>query len=132
MKVEVYDKQKEMTLCTAEIEFGPGALYVEKLYETFIDDFHAPEDLDLFLTKRANAMVERSYEFDNVVLKKIGMENRRHLFGRMDEAKVLYALLCNFALPTDGILVYPLNDEVVGMTMIDPKYGDLYLWGKRR
>ena len=134
MWIEVYDNKKDKVLCQADIDYGPCTVLVKKTKnypkectETFGNQYW----LDRWLTIRAKNSIEPTYEFDDVVLKKLNLYNRKYLFGRMDEACFLYSLLCNFVSDKDDLCVYPVKTEIVTCMSVDPTYGNIYLWKAR-
>ena len=134
MWIEVYDKKEKKTLCHADIDYGPGTVLVKEVknvFPTLSDTFGNPFWLDRWLTLRAKDSIEPTYEFDDIVLKKLDLYDRKYLFGRMDEACVLYSLLCNYVSDGDDLCVYPLKTEIITCMSVDPAYGNVYLWKAR-
>lgn len=132
--IEIFDEKMNKYIGTAEIQFGLETLIVREC------DFMSCLELESLLENRAE--LPRTYEVDDIVLSALGLLSRKREFGRMSEAKILYAMLNHFALldengrpdynKDDGIRVYPLKDEIVCMFMLDRRYPGIYLWEARK
>ncbi len=123
MNIEIYDNENNIQLYTADITFGLNVLIVNK--SNNIDK----EKLQYFLSNRAEYPI--STEMDLKILKKLNLLARKNEFGRMNEARVLYALLDNFSKDTDNLKLYPLKDEIISMINYDYRYSNIYLLKKR-
>ena len=130
MKIEVYDEKKRTCLYIADVWFGLDVLIVRE-FTKLRDDLSISSvgDFTRFLQSRAE--FRDSYEIDDIVLKKLNLYDKKYEFGRMSEACVLYAMLCNFKKKEDAIAIYPLQTELVSMIAYDPSYSNIYFWEKR-
>ena len=122
MNIVVYDKNNSV-LCKADAIFGLSVVVVKSCSGMDVGDLYA------LINERTD--VANFYEMDDVVLKKLGLYDRKREFGRMDEACMLYGILTNFSLPGDGISIYPEKDEYVSMIAEDPRYSNIYVWRKK-
>ena len=135
MWIEIFDQKAQKQLCRADLLIGPGTLIVQQFLPVCPGEpegVKTKADLYRWLTIRARSMMEPTYEFDDVVLKKLDLLPQKYKFGRMDEACVLYAALCNFQKDEDSLGVWPLHTEVLSVIAMDPKYENLYLWEARK
>lgn len=121
MNVRLIDKKENKTICTADILFGLDVLIVEQCQGMKI------EELQNWLEERVKIR-NYTYEMDDIILKKLNLYHKKHLFGRMDEACVLYAMLTNFEDKNDNLALFPQKDEFVCMIAYNPNYSNLYLW----
>lgn len=121
MIVNIYNKKNNNLVCSADILFSPGTLLVKEC-----DNISAIELENLLMNK---ARFKDSLEMDDIVLKKLGLEKRKREFGRMSEACVLYAMLCNFETDDEYVL-FPQEDEVLSMIAYGSEYSNIYLWRK--
>lgn len=120
MKIQLIDKKENKIICTADVSFGLDTLIVNECKGMDREQF------ENWLLDRAS--FRDSYEMDEIVLKKLNLYRKKYLFGRMSEACVLYAMLCNFEKEEDNFAVYPLHDELFSMFAFDSNYTNLYLW----
>ena len=122
MLVGIYRKTTKECLGTADIDFGLDVF--------FIDDCRgiSKSELDSFLSKRVE--LPCTYEIDEIVLKKLGLYKRRNEFGRMTEAKVLYAMLNYFESEDDDYCIHPIKNEIISMIGQDFRYSNIYVWRK--
>lgn len=142
MKIEIYDYKRDIIYCMADITFGLDVFIINECnpnLEIENNPFNM-EYLVSFLEKRSNFPI--SIETDKKILNRLGMTDKANLFGRMNEASVLYAMLNNFsAIDTEAsdsiikdtdIEVFPIKDELICMVELDQRYSNLYVWHKRR
>ena len=108
MWVKLINKQTKDVLCTADISFGLDVLCVNKCDKLKVSE------LESFLQNRAE--FRDSFEMDEIVLNELGLGYKKHLFGRMSEACVLYAMLTNFKKEEDDLAIYPIENEFVIMS----------------
>ena len=120
MKVELFDTLTDETLVTADVSFGLDVAVVNSCEGMDILEF------ERFLENRAE--LPRDYDIDDVVLKSLNLYHRKHEFGRMSEAKILYAMLNSFAKENDNLEVRPLKTELVSMVALDWRYSNIYIW----
>lgn len=129
MIIEIYDEEKDKCLSKIDIFIGLDVIIINDIIEDNYFNYNK-QDLHKWLMDRT--LLPKTYEIDEIVLKKLGLYNNRHLFGRMNEARCLYALLNNFKSDKDEIMIYPIKDEIISMVSIDYRYSNIYLWRKRR
>lgn len=121
MKIVLLNKKTKVILGTADVIFGLDTLIVKEC------DMFTPKELNHLLMKKAEIQ-NYIYEMDDVILKKLDLYHKKALFGRMTEAKVLYAMLNHFETKDDDILIYPQKNELICMIPLNPAYSNIYLW----
>lgn len=121
--IEVYDHSTNQQICQAEILLGLDNLIVKQCNN------YDPKDLEELL--EARSAIPSKIEMDDIILKKLGLTKRKYEFGRMTEARVLYAALNNFKTNKDQIAVYPLENTTICMIALDNRYSNIYFWNKR-
>lgn len=119
MNVKLYNKERKV-LVQADVTFGLDVLFVNKCNGTMNED-----EFENWLINRTN--IEFDYETDDIILKKLNLYHRKKDFGRMNEAKVLYAMLNNFK-GNDDLLLYPEKTELISMVSYDWRYSNIYIW----
>lgn len=122
MKICTWDKKEKKILYESDILFGLGEVIVEKVYSDTISE----TELEKELLKRA--YFENSYEMDEIVLKELDLYEKKHLFGRMNEACVLRAMLKNFEIENSDIIFFPKEDKLISFQLYDSRYSNIYLW----
>ena len=71
-----------------------------------------------------------SYEYDAYALKVLGLESKKHLFGKMDIASCAVGLVTGFQLEDDDYVGAPVEDELVSFVAYDPNLCRKYLLRK--
>ena len=123
MNIIVYSEMNNSILAKADVIFGLNVVIIKSCNGMSKDDLYA------LINRKANVI--RSYEMDDVVLKTLGLYDRKREFGRMSEACMLYGIVTNFSLSGDGISIYPEKDEYISMIAEDPSYSNIYVWRKK-
>lgn len=123
MNIIVYSEVNNSVLAKADVIFGLNVVIVRSCSEMTVPD--------LYTLINEKADVIHSYEMDDVVLKALGLYDRKREFGRMSEACMLYGIVTNFSLSGDGISIYPEKDECISMIAEDPRYSNIYVWRKK-
>lgn len=133
MEIEVYDYKTNTVLCKADVIFGLDTVIVKECIPNKNIDLNPFTKVYLSRFLEARAELPYSVETDKKVLSKLNLTDRANLFGRMNEACVLYAMLNNFTTPKDNdIEVFPMKDEIICMVELDSRYSNIYIWHKRR
>ena len=69
---------------------------------------------------------------DEIVLKELDLYEKKHLFGRMNEACVLRAMLKNFEIKNSDIIFFPKEDKLISFQLYDSRYSNIYIWRSLR
>lgn len=123
MNIIVYSEVNNSIIAKADAIFGLSVVIIESCSGMTV--------LDLYTLINEKADVIHSYDMDDVVLKALGLYDRKREFGRMSEACMLYGIVTNFSLSGDGISIYPEKDECISMIAEDPRYSNIYVWRKK-
>lgn len=132
MEIEIYDYKTNLTFCKADVIFGLDTFIIKECTpnpEIENNPFNI-RFLSEFLEARSE--LPCSIDMDKKVLNKLGLSNKANLFGRMNEASILYVMLNNFASDNDDYEVFPMKDEIICMVELDQRYSNIYVWHKRR
>ena len=124
MRVEFVDIIKDCVLCTADIQFGLDTMIVKSCSNK------TPSEAEQFLMKRCE--LPKTYDIDHKVYEMLGLSHREYEFDRASEAKVLYAMLKNFASENDDLRLYPVKTEFVSMIDLDSRFSNIYVWKCRK
>lgn len=132
MEIEIYDYKTNLTFCKADVIFGLDTFIIRKCIpnpEIENNPFNIRFLSEFFETR---AELPCSIDTDKKVLNKLGLLNKANLFGRMNEACILYAMLNNFVSDNDDLEVFPMKDEIICIVELDQRYSNIYVWHKRR
>jgi hypothetical protein len=122
MLAGIYDEEKKTLLYTADLSFSADTLSVESCTGM------SPQDCEAFLLSRCRC--PQGYGAEKALAARFRLSGREHEFGRLQEAKVLYALLDHFRVPEDTLAVFPAKNEVVSVIGTDCRFSNLYTWRK--
>lgn len=120
MLVRLFNKKTKETIVTADVSFGLDVAIVNFCNGMSLSEF------EQFLENRAK--LPHTYDMNDVVLKALNLYDRKNKFGRMSEAKMLYAIVNSFAKDEDDLEIHPLKTELVSMIALDFRYSNIYIW----
>ena len=123
MNIIVYNENNNSILCKVDVIFGLNVVIIKSCCGMTVPD--------LYTLINEKVDVIHSYDMDDVVLKALGLYDRKREFGRMSEACMLYGIVTNFSLSGDGISIYPEKDACISMIAEDPRYSNIYVWRKK-
>lgn len=116
MNIIVYSEMNNSILAKADVIFGLNVVIIKSCNGMSKDDLYT------LINRKADVI--HSYDMDDVVLKALGLYDRKREFGRMSEACMLYGIVTNFSLSGEKIINYFCNNlgfqnEVKQMIMLD-------------
>lgn len=124
MKVEIINKRTQELICQADIDFGLETYIINSVQGI------TEEELECFLEE--HSLLPCTYEIDEIILKRLNLYSRKNLFGRMSEAKILYALLNNFESDKDDYILYPTENTYICLHALDCRYSNIYIFNKEK
>lgn len=120
IEIEIYDHAKKKILNTGTVLFCPDTFIIEESFPW------SKEELEAFLWSRIPSF--HTYTEEEQILQFLQLTHEKHNFGRMEDARVLYALLHHFANDKDFLKVYPKKNCIFTMVAYDMRFSTFYEW----